>query len=54
MQDIWKDLFDANADVVLVGHSHDYERFAPLNANGGLDRTRGIAYRTGENCARKE
>ena len=42
MQDIWKTLFDANTDLVLVGHSHDYERFAPLNANGGLDRTRGM------------
>jgi calcineurin-like phosphoesterase family protein len=42
MQDIWKDLYDANADLVLVGHSHDYERFAPVNVNGGLDRNRGI------------
>jgi hypothetical protein len=42
MQDIWKTLYDANADLVLVGHSHDYERFAPMNANGGLDRTRGM------------
>ena len=42
MQAIWKDLYDAGADVVLVGHSHDYERFAPMNSSGGLDRTRGI------------
>jgi acid phosphatase type 7 len=42
MQDIWKTLYDANADLVLVGHSHDYERLAPLNATGGLDRARGI------------
>jgi hypothetical protein len=42
MQEIWETLFNANADVVLVGHSHDYERFAPMNANGGLDRTRGM------------
>jgi chitodextrinase len=42
MQDIWKDLYDAGVDIVLVGHSHDYERFAPMNASGGLDRTRGI------------
>jgi calcineurin-like phosphoesterase family protein len=42
MQDIWKDLFNANADLVLVGHSHNYERFAPMNAGGGLDRSRGI------------
>jgi acid phosphatase type 7 len=42
MQDIWKALYDNNADLVLVGHSHDYERFAPMNANGALDRTRGM------------
>jgi hypothetical protein len=30
MSDIWNDLYDAHADVVLAGHDHDYERFAPL------------------------
>ena len=42
MQAIWKALQDARADVVVVGHSHNYERFAPMNANGKLDRTGGI------------
>jgi chitodextrinase len=42
MQDIWKALYDRDADVVLVGHSHNYERFAPMNANGALDNTRGM------------
>jgi acid phosphatase type 7 len=42
MQDIWRTLYNAGVDVVLVGHSHNYERFAPMNANGGLDRARGI------------
>jgi hypothetical protein len=42
MQDIWKDLYDAGVDIVLVGHSHNYERFAPMNASGQLDTTRGI------------
>jgi acid phosphatase type 7 len=42
MQDIWRDLYDAGVDVALVGHSHDYERFGPQNANGNLDPTRGI------------
>jgi len=42
MQDIWKDLYDAGVDIVLVGHSHNYERFAPMSASGALDRTRGI------------
>jgi uncharacterized repeat protein (TIGR01451 family) len=27
----WADLYDAGADVVLNGHVHDYERFAPQN-----------------------
>jgi hypothetical protein len=42
MQEIWKTLYDANADLVLVGHSHNYERFAPMNASGGLDPARGM------------
>lgn len=42
MQPIWKDLSDARADVVLVGHSHNYERFAPMDASGKLNRTNGI------------
>jgi chitodextrinase len=41
-QPFWKALYDADADVVLVGHSHDYERFAPQDANGNRDTTRGI------------
>ncbi len=35
-------LYDANADLVLVGHDHDYERFAPQTAAGVADATRGI------------
>jgi chitodextrinase len=42
MQPMWQDLYDANADLFLSGHSHNYERFAPQNASGGLDNTRGI------------
>jgi calcineurin-like phosphoesterase family protein len=42
MQDLWKDLYDARGDIALVGHSHNYERFAPQNASGQLDRTNGI------------
>jgi hypothetical protein len=38
----WQALFDASADLVLVGHDHDYERFAPQNALGELDLARGI------------
>src|SRR5499427_3795865 len=35
-------LYDAHADVVLNGHDHDYERFAPQDPNGNLDFARGI------------
>ena len=38
----WEALVDANADLVLVGHDHGYERFAPQNARGGRDLARGI------------
>ena len=42
MSQIWKDLYAANADVVLNGHAHDYERFAPQDPNGNSDTARGI------------
>lgn len=38
----WKLLAQARADVVLSGHDHDYERFAPLNAEGERDEQTGI------------
>lgn len=42
MQDIWQVLAAAGADVVLVAHDHDYERFASQGGNGQLDKMRGI------------
>jgi len=39
---LFQALYDANADVVLGGHDHDYERFAPQDANGKPDSARGI------------
>jgi hypothetical protein len=41
-QAFWQALYDANADLVLVGHDHDYERFAPQTPSGALDLARGI------------
>jgi acid phosphatase type 7 len=38
----WEALYKANADVVLSGHEHDYERFAPQNPYGAFDSARGI------------
>ena len=34
MTAIWNDLVGARADVVLTGHNHGYERFAPLDQEG--------------------
>jgi hypothetical protein len=39
---IWRALYRANADVVLNGHDHDYERFAPQRPDGTRNPRRGI------------
>ena len=41
-QPIWQALYDYGADVVLNGHDHDYERFAPQTPTGALDNVNGI------------
>lgn len=42
VQPLWQALYDADADLVLNGHSHVYERFAPQTASGVPDDARGI------------
>lgn len=42
MKPIWDALYAANADVVIGGHDHDYERFAPQDPDGKPDAKRGI------------
>jgi hypothetical protein len=42
MRDVWRLLYDAGAEVVLNGHEHLYERFAPQDPNGAADAARGI------------
>lgn len=42
MEPFWQALYDANADLVLVGHAHNYQRFAPQNASGIADPARGL------------
>ncbi|MEJ7761055.1 MAG: metallophosphoesterase [Gemmatimonadaceae bacterium] len=42
MRAIWQLLYESGADVVVSGHDHHYERFAPQTAAGVLDSTRGI------------
>jgi acid phosphatase type 7 len=39
---LWQALYEANADVVVNGHDHDYERFAPQTPDGGSAAARGI------------
>ncbi|MDQ3944282.1 MAG: metallophosphoesterase, partial [Actinomycetota bacterium] len=34
MASLWRALFEHGADVVLSGHEHNYERFAPLDVEG--------------------
>ena len=38
----WDDLYQGGAELVLNGHDHDYERFAPLNPSGQPEPTQGI------------
>lgn len=42
MKPIWVTLYRAGADVVINGHDHDYERFAPQDPEGKLDEVRGV------------
>jgi hypothetical protein len=39
---LWQALYDGAADVVVSGHDHIYERFAPQAPDGTADPTRGI------------
>ncbi len=38
----WDDLYAAGAEIVLNGHEHDYERFAPQAPDGTADPEKGI------------
>jgi hypothetical protein len=39
---LWQALYDANADLVLSGHDHSFERFTPMAPDGVADPVRGI------------
>ena len=39
---LWQILYDHNVELVLNGHDHIYERFAPQTSTGTLDNARGI------------
>ena len=42
VKELWQALYDAHAEIVINGHDHDYERFAPQDPEGRPDPTRGI------------
>ncbi len=42
MQPLWEALYAADADVVLAGHDHTYERFGLQTPAGAADPARGI------------
>lgn len=39
---LWQALYDAGADVIVGGHRHNYERFAPQTPAGAADTAHGI------------
>lgn len=42
MQPIWQALYDAGVEIVIAGHEHNYERFAPQDGAGKADPARGV------------
>ena len=38
----WRALYDYGAELVLVGHDHNYQRFAPQTPSGARNDSRGI------------
>jgi hypothetical protein len=42
MKPLWDMLYHSGADVVINGHDHNYERFAPQDPNGKEDTAHGI------------
>jgi hypothetical protein len=42
MKPFWETLYSAGADLIINGHDHDYERFAPQDPSGKSDPSHGI------------
>ena len=42
MGPFWQALHNAGAEIVVNGHAHDYERFAPMDPSGNADSASGI------------
>jgi hypothetical protein len=41
-QPLWQALYERGAEIVVSGHEHNYERFAPQTPAGAADPVRGI------------
>jgi len=42
LKEFWRDLYLAHAALILAGHEHSYERFAPQDPDGKADPVNGI------------
>jgi acid phosphatase type 7 len=42
VEELWEALYEADTDVVLSGHEHNYERFSPQDPRGKADPEGGI------------
>lgn len=42
LKPLWQDLYAAHTDLILAGHEHSYERFAPQDPDGRADPQNGI------------
>ena len=42
LKPLWQALYQAGAEVILNGHEHNYERFAPQDPEGRPDPTHGL------------
>jgi len=42
MREVWRTLYEFDVDLVINGHDHLYERFAPQDPDGRHDSARGI------------
>src|SRR3954447_7464030 len=44
VQPLFQDLYDAGAALLITGHDHIYQRFAPSAPDQSIDRTRGLRH----------
>src|SRR5687768_12834480 len=42
MSAMWQVLYASGVEMMVSGHDHIYERFAPMNASGTVDEQRGV------------